>query len=150
MSSNLTLPSVDLNKTGIELGVFFLFALTGEFLLFEQVNGNLRRVRQFLMNRQFNLIKNPRVIGCVNGFLKVVCYLFMFLPIITLAVWAAAMTILAGKEDRKPVGGIAIVLVGMAFNFFVYSVFKIRWQNYRLSKQTIVCMLIAFILFVSY
>jgi len=150
MSTTLELPDVDINTTAFELGIFFMLSLSGEFLLFEQVSGNLSRLRQFLMNREFHLIKNPSLVKCVNGFLKVICYMFLLLPTLTLIVWGTMMINLAIRDDRKPIGGIAIILVGQAFNWFVYSIFKIRWHNYRLSKQTVICMFISFAFFISY
>jgi len=150
MSGDWTLPDIDMDFTGAELGAFFLLSVACVFLLLEQVNGKIYRLRQFLNNRQFHLLQGEGAIKCVNGFLKVLIYLFLLMPFASLAVWALAMAFLREKSDEKPVGGMAIFLVGLSFIFFLYGIFKIRWQSYRLTKQCLFSLFMAFACFTGY
>jgi hypothetical protein len=43
-----------------------------------------------------------------------------------------------------------LILVGMAFFFFVFSILKIKWNNFQFKVINGVCLLIAFCLFTSY
>jgi len=141
---------VNLSRHGTELGVFFFLSTLCIFLLLEQVRGKLIRLRQFLTNRHFSLIKSPGLISCVNGLLKFICWVFLLLPFITLGVWSAALMHSRIKNGESPIGGIAVLLVGLAFFFFFFGILKIRWNNYRMNKSNLIAFSLAFAFFTSY
>lgn len=77
-----------------EAAAFFVVSLALVFLLLEQVNGKFIRLRQFLLNREFQIITSEKAVLVVNGFLKVITIFFIMLPVISLIIWAAGLIVL--------------------------------------------------------
>ncbi len=108
------------------------------------------RLRQFLTNRHFSLIKNEGLIRCVNTFLKALCWIFIMLPVISLLVWSVGLILSRKKNGESIIGGIAVLLVGLSLLSFAYSIFKIKWNHYRMTKPNMISLCLAFIFFTTY
>jgi hypothetical protein len=48
------------------------------------------------------------------------------------------------------VGGVAVILIGFAVLFFLFGTLKIKWNRYRLSITSIICILISMFLMMAY
>jgi hypothetical protein len=53
---------LDFDGQGAEMGFFFIFSLISVFFLLNQLGGRIFRMKIFLMNRDFNLVRNETVI----------------------------------------------------------------------------------------
>jgi hypothetical protein len=61
------------------------------FYWFNEINGKILRVHLFLNNRQFQIISNKCLIRFVNIMLRLVVYVVVFMPLLCLGVWGAAL-----------------------------------------------------------
>lgn len=139
-----------LDSAGSELGFFCLFILLCVFFLLNQVDGKIFRLKIFFMNRDFNLVKNDNIIVLINVILGMLSWLSLCMPMIALAVWASGLIIRAKDYHIEPTGGISVLLVGTSFYFFIFAVFKIKWNNYQFKVLNGVCLFLAFCFFTAY
>jgi hypothetical protein len=102
------------------------------------------------MNREFNLVRNDGFIVFVNYMLRLLSWLSLLMPFLALAVWASGLIIRAKDFHVKPIGGISVLLVGMAFFFFIYGIFTIKWNNYQFKVINGVSLFMSFALFTAY
>lgn len=102
------------------------------------------------MNRDFSLVQNPGFVIFVNFMLNIMSWLSLLMPFLAMAVWASGLIIRAKDFKAKPIGGISVLLVGMTLFFFVFSIFKIKWNNYQFKVVNGVCILMAFLCFTAY
>jgi hypothetical protein len=102
------------------------------------------------MNRDFNLVQSPGFVIFVNFILNLLSWISLLMPFIALAVWASGLIIKAKDFNEKPIGGISVLLMGMAFFFFIFSVFKIKWNNYQFKVLNGVCLFMAFACVTTY
>jgi hypothetical protein len=72
------------------------------------------------------------------------------MPFMSLAVWAAGLINKAQDFGRSPVGGISVLLIGLAFFFFTYGILKIKWNNYQYSGFNGFCLMCGFLLLTAY
>lgn len=108
------------------------------------------RLKLFLMNRDFHLVQNDGFVVFLNFVLRMLSYLSLLMPIMALGVWAAGLIIKARDFDQTPVGGISVLLVGFTFFWFVFGVFKIKWNNYQFNSFNVICFSISFASFTAY
>ena len=77
-------------------------------------------------------------------------WLSLLMPFLAIAVWASGLIIRAKDFDEVPIGGICVLLVSMSLFFFVFGVFKIKWNNFQFKIINGVCIGLAFSLFTAY
>jgi hypothetical protein len=135
---------------GLELGFFFFLMLGCVFILLNQVDGNIFRLKFFLMNRDFHLVQNDGFVVFLNFVLRILSYVSLLMPIISLAVWASGLIIKAKDFNSSAVGGISVLLVGFTFFWFTFGVLKIKWNNYQFNNFNVLCFLLAFGSFTAY
>ena len=85
------------------------------------------------MNRDFHLVENENFIIFLNFILRILSWLSLLMPFLSLAVWAAGLLINAKDFGETPVAGVCVIMVGFAFFFFTYSILNIKWNNYQFS-----------------
>lgn len=102
------------------------------------------------MNRDFNLLNDQRIVVFINGTLRALSWLSLFMPFGSLGIWASGLIIRAKDFHVKPIGGISVLLVGMAFFFFSFGILKIKWNNFQFKVLNGVCLLIAILLLTAY
>lgn len=68
----------------------------------------------------------------------------------SLAVWAAGLIIRAKDFNMKPIGGIAVILVGTAFMLFTFAFLKIKWNNFSFKFVNWISLFMAFACFTGY
>jgi hypothetical protein len=52
------LVKLDFDGNGAEMGFFFFLSMLSVLFLLDQLNGRIFRLKTFLMNRDFNLVRN--------------------------------------------------------------------------------------------
>lgn len=139
-----------LDSAGSELGFFAFAILICIFFLLNQVDGKPFRLKIFLMNRDFSLLKSEFLVKFVNFNLSFVTWLSYLLPFLSLSVWAAGLIIRANDFGTSPVGGISVILVGCSFMLFTYGILRIKWNNYQIGVLSGVCFLLAFSCLTAY
>ena len=65
------------------------------FLLLDQVDGKLFRLKIFLMNRDFDLIQSEGFVVFLNWILRFLSWISLLMPFIALSVWAAGLLVRA-------------------------------------------------------
>jgi hypothetical protein len=126
----LSIVNYVLDETGSELGFFYFLMVGCIFFLLNQVDGNMFRIKLFLMNRDFHLVQNDGFVVFVNFILRMLSWISILMPVTTLAVWAAGLIIKSLTYDQVPLGGICVLLVGLSFFLFTFGIFKIKWNNF--------------------
>ena len=139
-----------LDAAGSELGFFFFLMFGCILVLLNQVDGKLFRIKIFLMNRDFHLLNNDGFVRVIAWILKMMSWLSLLLPFMSLGVWAAGLLIKAADYGEKPTGGICVLLVGMAFFWFCLGVFKIKWNHYQFTIFNGLCLFLCFLHFTGY
>lgn len=84
----------------------------------------------FLMNRDFNLVKNPKVIQGITIFIRAMSWFFLLLPFLSLLVWAAGLIAHAVYAEERPTGGICVFFVGLSLFCLLSNFFRLKWNNY--------------------
>lgn len=84
------------------------------------------------MNRKFNVMSNERLVRFVNFILRILSWISFVMPLLALVVWTAGLIIRATDFDFVPVGGICVLMVGLALFFFTFGIFQIKWSNYQI------------------
>ena len=102
------------------------------------------------MNRDFHLVKNEGFIVFLNFILRMLSWISLIMPFLSLAVWAAGLIIRAKDFKIQPIAGISVLLVGSAFVFFSFSILKIKWNNFTFKFINGLCLFIAFSCFTAY
>ena len=110
---------LDFDGNGAEIGFFFVFSLLAVFLLLNQLDGKIFRIKIFLMNRDFHLIKNEKVVTCFTYFIRLMTWFALAIQLLALGVWTAGLLVRAKNQGRPYVAGITVVLVGAALFFFL-------------------------------
>jgi hypothetical protein len=82
-----------LDSAGAELGFFAMAILGCVFILLNQVDGKIFRLKIFLMNRDFSLISSAGFIVFINFILGWISWMSLLMPFIALAVWSAGLII---------------------------------------------------------
>ena len=82
--------------------------------------------------------------------LVISCYIFFSMPPITLIFWGAGLLRREKKDSSDYAGGIAVFLVGFSLLFFLYGVFRIKWNKFKVSKLSALCMAISWLLLTAY
>lgn len=77
------------------MGFFALAILGCVFILLNQVDGKMFRLKIFLMNRDFNLAQNEGFVKFVNFILNILSWLSLLMPFIAIAIWASGLIIRA-------------------------------------------------------
>lgn len=120
------------------------------FFLLNQVDGKMFRLKTFLMERNFSLIDNEGLIRFVNFTLSGLIWISLVLPLLGLGVWSAGLIIRAQDLNDVPIGGICVILVGIAFIFFTFGILMIKWNNYRFRFVNGFCIVTALALMTAY
>jgi hypothetical protein len=140
----------ELDTAGSELGFFCVCMLGCVYFLLNQVDGHILRVGIFLMNREFNLLKSDGTVLFLNYMLGALSWLSLLMPLVTLAVWGSGMIIRAKDFGEMPIGGIGILLCGLAFYFFTFAFLKLKWNMYQFKILNGVAFGLAFALLTAY
>lgn len=136
------------DSSGALLGIFFGVSTLLAVLFMNKVQGKAYRIQDYLASRKWHLLQNEDTIAKVNKFLYFICYIVFFLPHITLIFWGSGLIARYDENKKNVSGGIGVFLVGIAFIFFVYGSFKIKWNRFRMSFWAAFA-LINFILFLT-
>ena len=108
------------------------------------------RLKIFLMNREFLLIKNETLISVINFILGLLCWVFLLLPFIALAVWGFGLIIRSANLDESVMGGVSVLVVGVALILYDFGMMNIKWNNYRFTKMNIFVIALAHIFYTVY
>jgi hypothetical protein len=124
---------VDLNfdENGAEMGFFFVLSLFSVLFLMDKLNGKFFRMKIFIMNRDFHLMKNPKVITFVSYFIRGMSWFAVLLPFLALGVWSAGLIVRAVTAKIRPTAGITVLLIGCALFCLLEMMFRLKWANYR-------------------
>jgi len=88
---------LDFDGNGAEIGFFFVLSLFAVFLLLNQLDGKIFRMKIFLMNRDFKLVKNERVVTCFTYFIRLMTWFALAIPFLALGVWTAGLLVRANN-----------------------------------------------------
>lgn len=142
--------TVDFESYGPILCVFTLVSVIMNMIFLNRVNGKSYRIKFFLAKRKWHILENPKIIECVNTALTIVCHSLFLIAPITLLFWGAGLMIRRIEQEQTPVGGIAVILIGFSILAFLFGVFKIKWNRFRVSVVSIICIVISMVLLVAY
>jgi len=137
---------LDIESGGPVLGIFFGISTILTVMFLNRVQGKAYRIQDYLASREWHLIQSETVIVRINAILVFSCWVFFFLPVITLLFWGAGMVSRKEEYNQNAVGGVAVLLVGFSLIFGLLGVFKIKWNRYRISKLSIICLALSLIL----
>ena len=132
------------------LGAFFGVSLLMTIVFLDRVQGQASRIQDFLADREWHILKSDAAIAHINFMLKISCWVFFTLPLITLIIWGSGVIARLEDDDQKATGGIAILIVGFGLIFLLYGVFNIKWNRYRLSLRSSISIILSLILFTAY
>lgn len=121
----------DFDGNGAEMGFFFVFSLFCVFLLLNQLDGKFFRMKIFLMNRDFHLVRNPKVVIAVSYFIRAMSWFSLLLPFLALGTWTAGLIARAVTSKARATAGITVFLVGTALFCLLAVMFRLKWANYR-------------------
>jgi hypothetical protein len=82
---------LDFDGNGAEIGFFFVLSLLAVFLLMNQLDGKIFRMKIFLMNRDFHLIKNEKFVTCFTLFIRLMTWFALSIPFLALGIWTAGL-----------------------------------------------------------
>lgn len=141
---------LDFEGNGSEMGFFFVLSLLSVFFLLNQLNGRIFRMKIFLMNRDFHLVKNPRVISALTQFIRLMSWFSLSLPFLALGVWAAGLIARAVSAKEKPSGGITVALTGASFFCFMSCFFRVKWNHYKFDMWSGIYFCLTFLFLTAY
>lgn len=99
----------------------------------------------FQHDRDMYWLKKETVIKVVNHFYLVLCFLMMGMPLGALAVWGGMLIERAIYDGTTVLGGVSVILVGVAFLCFAFGILKIKWNLYRFNWKNIVALVMAYL-----
>lgn len=140
----------NMDATGPLLGIFFGIITFLVFLFLDRVNGEAVKIHNYLASRRWHLFQSPTTVKRINAMLVVSCYIFFSMPPITLIFWGSGLLRREKKDNADYAGGIAVFLVGFSLLFFLYGVFLIKWNKYRVTKLAAAFMAISWLLLTAY
>lgn len=108
------------------------------------------RLKIFLMNRDFLLITNPKLISFINVILGILCWVFLLLPFIAIAVWSWGLIIRSSNLDKSLRGGLCVLTVGLSFILYDFGMMNIKWNNYRFTKNNMIVLAVAHLSLTAY
>ena len=135
---------------GVEMGFFFFLSLLSVMALLNKMDGKFYRIKVFLMNRDFHLIKNQHLITCITTFIRIMAWISLALPLMALCVWSAGLIVRAKSQGIKPAGGICVFMVGSAMICFLANFFKLKWNYYRYTRGTGIYFVMTFVFLTCY
>ena len=141
---------LDIDATGPLLGIYFGIIKFLVFLFLDRVNGEAVKINNYLSSRRWHLFQSPDTVKRINSMLVISCYIFFSMPPITLIFWRSGLLRREQKDNYRRAGGIAVFLLGFSLLFFLYGVFKIKWNKFRVSKLSVLCFTISWILLTAY
>jgi hypothetical protein len=141
---------LDFDGNGAEVGFFFVLSLLAVFFLMNQLDGKIFRMKIFLMNRDFNLVKNERVIKCFTYFIRLMTWFALSIPFLALAVWTAGLLVRAKNQGIPYVAGITVALVGAALFFFLLNFFRIKWNHFKFDFKCALYFCLTFFFLTGY
>lgn len=118
------------------LGAFFGISLFMTLWFLDRVQGKAYRIQDFLSDREWHILKSEKAINNVNFMLKISCWIFFTLPVITLCFWGSGVIARLSDDSKKTSPGISILLIGFGIMSLLWGVFKIKWNRYRTSVQS--------------
>ena len=148
--SGVTINDQVLDSVGSELGFFYFLMLACVFMLLNQLDGKIFRIKTYLMNRDFHLVESEGFVKFLTRLLNGLSWISLLMPFMALAVWAAGLIIRARDFGKVPVGGICVLLVGMAFFFFAIAIFSIKWNHYTMGNLSAIQFCMAFFCLTAY
>ena len=104
----------------------------------------------FLMNRDFQLIKNEKVVKCFTYFIRLMTWFALSIPFLALGVWTAGLLVRAKSKGSPYVAGITVALVGASLFFFLLNFFRIKWNSYRLDLKCAIYFCLTFFFLTAY
>ncbi len=104
----------------------------------------------FLMNRDFHLVRNEKVIQALTYFIRIMSWFSLSLPFLALGVWAAGLIAKAISAKEKPSGGITVALTGAALFCFLQCFFRVKWNHYKFDLWSALYFCMTFVLLTAY
>lgn len=148
--SEITIVTFDFDGNGAEIGFFFVLSLAFVLLVLDKLDGRVFRMKVFLMNRYFHLVRNPIIVKSLTIFIRMVLWFAVFLPFIALTVWSAGLIVKAAHNDDKIGGGICVFLVGLALINFVGNFLRMKWNYFHFDWVNGVYFVLTFIFLTAY
>ena len=127
----VTIIEFDFDGNGAEMGFFYVFSLFCVFFLLNQLDGKFFRMKIFLMNRDFHLVRNPKIVIAISYFIRAMSWFSLLLPFLALGTWTAGLIARAVTSKMRATAGITVFLVGAALFFILAMMFRLKWANYR-------------------
>ena len=149
--TELVFPSIDFTYTMPETGLFFLMSLCLVLLFLNHVQGNTAQLKEYILQRNIGIVKSPCMRCCVGVYIRIVIVIFMLTPLLTLAVWGG--TLIAyhrQQESQTRTDGTAPLFLGITVIFFLFGLFRIFWQNYKISKKMLIIFAVSLSVLIAY
>ena len=154
---NLTAGGMKVGETGLnfdgngaEVGFFFVLSLLAVFFLLNQLDGKVFRMKIFLMNRDFHLVKSEAVVKCFTKFIRLMTWFALSIPFLALGVWTAGLLVRAKNQGIPSVAGITVALVGAALFFFLLNFFRIKWNHFKFDIKCALYFCLTFLFLTGY
>ena len=148
--TEITIVTFDFDGNGAEIGFFFVLSLAFVLLVLDKLDGRVFRMKVFLMNRYFHLVRNPIIVKSLTILIRMVLWFAVFLPFIALTVWSAGLIVKAAHTDDKIGGGICVFLVGLALINFVGNFLRMKWNYFHFDWVNGVYFVLTFIFLTAY
>ena len=107
-------------------------------------------VAEYLYSRRTKKGENEKKLKVFNIILYVLTILVFPLPLILLIVYSVTYIIINLSAENSISGEIMLILMGFSWVFFVYGIFKFKFNYYRLSWVTITLLVLSGILLLAY
>lgn len=132
------------------MGFFFILSLFSVVALLNKLDGKFYRIKVFLMNRDFHLVKNERFITFITSFIRFMAWISLLLPVLALGVWSAGLIVRARSQGIKPAAGICVFFVGCAIICLIANFSKLKWDYFRYTRATGLLFVMAFVFLSAY
>lgn len=146
----VTIADFEFDGNGAEMGFFFVFSLICVFMLLNQLDGKFFRMKIYLMNRDFQLVRNPKIITAVSYFIRAMSWFSLFLPFLALGVWSAGLIARAVTSKTRATAGIVVFLVGSALISLLAMFFRLKWANFRFDMRNGICFFLTWLFLTAY
>lgn len=135
-----------------ELAAYFVKMGILSLYILNCLKGNLRNIDKYIASRSWSFLKgkDDESTGRYLKFFKGVIIVFIFMPLITLAVWVAALFYTNVQAGSYVIGPISVLLVGLAVMCFSLGIFYIKWNLYKFSMLSLFYLLASVGFFFAY
>ena len=114
-------------------------------IVMDKFNGRVSSMKPFIQHLKLRILEGQKKPKIVEVYLRGVIWAILASPFVTIAVWSTFLFIHKYKR-----AGITVIMLGLAIWLMMYSLLKIKWNNWRFKSAHRLIMLSSYILFAGW